>query len=92
YSDSGDCDICKPQGIVLSAIKQEHPNTMIYSFDINADYSLTNTIKDIYGIKSAPSIVIGDKVYSEFLNQEKLEKLLDKQEMYGASSQDYGKS
>lgn len=92
YSDLGDCDICKPQGIVLSAIKDEYPNTMIYSFDTNTDYSLTDTLKEIFNVNSVPSIVIDDTLYTEFLNQDKLEKILEKQDMNSTSSQNNSKS
>jgi hypothetical protein len=78
YSEAGDCEICDAQGIVLSEIKKTHPETMIYSFDMNTDYSLVNTIKAIYDIKTAPSLVINDTLYDSFMTQEDLEKVLAK--------------
>jgi hypothetical protein len=92
YSDKGDCEVCKAQGIVLSAIKESHPEVMIYSFDTNTDYSLVNTLKEIYGVKSAPSLVIDGKLYSEFLNQDDLGKILERQEMNNTGSQNNSKS
>lgn len=81
YSEAGDCGVCEAQGIVLSEIKKTNPETMIYSFDINSDYSLVNTIKAIYNIKTAPSIVINGTVYNELLTQEDVEKILAKQDL-----------
>jgi hypothetical protein len=77
---------------VLSAIKESHPEVMIYSFDTNTDYSLVNTLKEIYGVKSAPSLVIDGKLYSEFLNQDDLGKILERQEMNNTGSQNNSKS
>ncbi len=78
YSDQGDCDNCEAQGIVLSEIKKTHPDAMIYSFDTNADYSLVSTIKAIYNITTAPSVVINNTLYDKFLTQEDIEKILGK--------------
>jgi len=88
YSDAGDCEVCKAQGIVLSTIKQDHPDTMIYSFDVNTDYSLVGTIKQIYGVKAVPSIVINDKLYGQFMNQDDIEKILKRQKVNSTSEQD----
>lgn len=75
YSEKN-CDTCEAQGIVLSEIKKTYPDIMIYSFDIDTDYSLVNTVKAIYDIKTAPSLVINGKLYEEFLIQADLEKIL----------------
>jgi thiol-disulfide isomerase/thioredoxin len=71
-----DCDLCEAQGIVLSEVKKTHKNILIYSFDINSDYSLINILKEIYDVKTAPSVIINDKLYENFLTQEDLEKIL----------------
>ena len=61
FSDEvcGDCEI---QGLVLSSIKQKYPNVMIYNFNTDLDFSIINTMEQLYDVKGpveTPVIVIG---------------------------------
>ncbi|MFH0869388.1 MAG: hypothetical protein V1839_04130, partial [archaeon] len=85
YSDKGDCEICRAQGIVLTNIKQMNPNAMIYSFDTNLDFSLVSTLKEIYRVKTAPTLVVNEKTYEGLLDQRTVLALL-KQHMDSAGS------
>jgi hypothetical protein len=78
YSDLGDCANCEAQGIVLSEVKKTYPSAMIYSYDINTDYSLVTTIKAIYNVTTAPSLVINGKIYDKFMTQDDIENVLGK--------------
>jgi len=78
YSDKGDCDICKVQGVVLSNIKELDPNVMIYSFDINSDFSTVNMLKEFYQVKTAPTLVINDKAYEGLYDQLTMQAILKK--------------
>jgi len=77
YSDKGDCNTCKAQGIVLTNIKKTNPDTMIYSFDINSDFSLISTLKELYQIKTAPTLIINGKLYTGLQDQKTLLAILN---------------
>ena len=41
------CGSCGMQGLALTAVKKSLPNTMIYSFNINSDSKVVNTMKQM---------------------------------------------
>lgn len=76
YSNIGDCDDCEQQGYVLSTIHKKYPEINIYSFDFNIDDPALEAIKDIYGIKNAPSLVINGNTEEGFRDKAFIEKEL----------------
>lgn len=78
YSNLGDCGECKEQGFVLSFLHKKYPSLSIYSFDINIDNPALRTIKEVYKITKAPSLIINEKTYSGFKNSKEIELILTK--------------
>jgi len=76
YSNLGDCSSCKEQGFVLNYLRRKFPSINVYSFDINIDNIALDTIKDIYGIKETPSLIINEKVYFGFRDSKEMETLI----------------
>lgn len=64
YSNKGDCDDCKKQGYVLTALAQKYPQLRIYSFDYNLDVSALQTLIDTENVgKQLPALMINGKSY-----------------------------
>jgi len=76
YSNRGDCETCEQQGNVLSYIHRKYPGTNIYSFDANIDNPAVNAVKEIYGVKETPTIVVNNEVFSGLIDNRDLEKVL----------------
>ncbi|MFC1648053.1 hypothetical protein ACFL1B_01205 [Nanoarchaeota archaeon] len=76
YSNEGDCPKCEQQGYILTYLRKKFPDLRIYSFDITIDNTAVNTIKKIYDVKTAPTIILGTLVYEEFRSREELEEAL----------------
>jgi hypothetical protein len=73
YFYSTDCPLCEQQGYVLTYLREQYPNLRIYSFDYNLDNPALRTMISLYQIKeTTPSMVINDKVYSGFIDKDKL--------------------
>lgn len=77
YSNLEDCPDCEEQGHVLNYIHKKIPAVNIYSFDINIDNPVLSTIKTLYRIKQAPSLVIDEKVHVGFMDSEAIENGLN---------------
>jgi hypothetical protein len=76
YSNT-DCPDCKNQGYVLTAIRQDHPEVRVYTFDYNLSLSALKTLLSVYKIKTPlPAIVINDKVYSGFQSIDAITKVI----------------
>lgn len=76
YSNKGDCDDCKKQGFVLTDLQQQYPLLRIYAFDYNLDLSALRTLRSIYKVEaSLPALIINDKVFYGYRNQEDIEKI-----------------
>jgi len=76
YSNEGDCPKCEEQGYVLTYLRKKHPNLRVYSFDVNLDNAAINTIKNIYEVKAAPTVIIGAIVYPQFMTRTAMEESL----------------
>jgi len=76
YSNK-DCDKCEDQGIVLTYIKDVlKENVMIFALDTDLGLTTVNSLRDSFGIDSYPSLVIENKMYSEYLSLEEINKIL----------------
>jgi glutaredoxin len=78
YSNKGDCSKCEEQGAVLTYLHNKYPELNIYSFDINIDNPALNTIKDMFSVKEAPTLVVNDKSLIGFKDRIELEEELFK--------------
>jgi len=77
YSNAGDCNSCEEQGFVLDYIKKNHENVKVYSFDINLNNAAVNTLKGIYHVQKAPTLVINDNTFTGFKNAEQVEEKIN---------------
>jgi hypothetical protein len=77
YSNKVNVSESESQGFVLDYLYQKHPNSIVtYAFDIDKNNPALNTIKEIYGIKETPSIVVNEKLFAGLQSKEKIESLL----------------
>ncbi|MEM5793163.1 MAG: hypothetical protein QXY45_02280 [Candidatus Aenigmatarchaeota archaeon] len=79
YSNEVNSSDSESQGYVLDYIYRKYPEkVVIYAFEIEEDNPALNTIKHIYNVKSAPTIVVNERIFFGFQSQEKIESLLIK--------------
>ena len=65
------------QGFLLNELYYNYPESIaIFSFDINTDNTALETLKEIYKVKEAPTVIINEKLYSGFKSSEEVEILL----------------
>lgn len=76
YSNQGDCDRCEQQGYVLTYLRKKYDNLRVYSFDINMNNAAVDTIKDIYDVDTAPTLIVGSRVYREFKTRNEMERIV----------------
>ena len=76
YSNLGDCDRCEEQGFVLNYLRKKYPAVNVYSFDININNIAMDTIKTMFNVKKAPTIVINENILEGFNNLEYLETFI----------------
>jgi len=78
YSNKVNTSESESQGYVLDYLYEKYPDTVvIYAFDIDGDNPALNTIKAVYGVKRAPSVVINERLFTGFQSKEKIERLLN---------------
>ncbi len=77
YSNKGDCEDCKKQGYVLTELQQRYPSLRIYAFDYNLDLSALRTLRSVYKVEAnLPALVINNKVYYGYKNQDDIERIV----------------
>jgi len=63
YSNEG-CDDCEVQGSVLSAFRKKYPDDVkVYAFDMDLQDPALITLKDMYGVAIAPTIIYNDVAF-----------------------------
>lgn len=68
---------CETQGYVLDALYQRYPDKVnTFAFDVNIKNPATLILQQLYNITEVPSLVINEKLYSEYINLPTLEDLL----------------
>jgi hypothetical protein len=76
YSNKNDCPRCEEQGFILTYIRKKYPNVHVYSFDVNLDNVALDTIKEIYDVREAPTIVVNNVAYDSFLEKDDVERIV----------------
>jgi hypothetical protein len=77
YSNKKNKEESEAQGYVLDYIYRKYPDkVVIYALEIEQDTPALNTVKDIYGIETAPALVINEKVFKGLLKSWEIEKEL----------------
>lgn len=75
----GSAKLSEDEGFVLDTIYSENEsNVNIFSFDINTENPALNMLKEIYGIKAVPSLVINENVYLGIISKKQIEDILYK--------------
>jgi hypothetical protein len=79
YATGKECADCTKQGYVLDAIRSEHPELRVYSFDYSLDLSTIKALRSVYKIgDTLPALVVNGKTYSGFQSVEQLRTILPK--------------
>lgn len=75
YSNE-DCDNCKDQGIILSGLKRENPDIMIFSLDTSLNVSTIEILRHSFNTTECPTTIINGQVKSGLQNKSEIEQLL----------------
>ena len=74
YSNNKDCDGCRKQSLVLTALREKYKDLRVYTFDYDLDLSAIETLKKAYKVPATfPIIIIDDKVMSGYMDKETLD-------------------
>jgi hypothetical protein len=76
YSNEGECRDCADQGFILSYLKRTE-KVNIYSIDINTNNNAVRTLKEVYKIRSAPTLIIDKDVYEGFKTLNQLKEIMN---------------
>ena len=76
YAKTKDCPNCEDQGEILTYAHKEYLSFNTYSFDIGIDNPALNTLKDMYGVETAPTVVVNGKTYEGFKDKDALLAIL----------------
>ncbi len=76
YFYSKNCTECIEQGNVLDNIRNSTPSIAIFTIDLNLDEQIVKTIKDTYGIKKTPALVVHNTLYGGFMNFETVKSVI----------------
>ncbi len=76
YSNLGDCNRCEEQGFVLNYLRKKYSKVNVYSFDINMNNIALDTIKSMFNVNKAPTIIINENVLEGFNNLDYLETFI----------------
>lgn len=78
YSNKLNSSESESQGYVLDYIYEKYPDgVVIYAFDIDEENPALKTLKDIYEVKTSPSVIFNDRLLIGFQSKEKLSSLID---------------
>lgn len=77
YSYKKDCPECEQQGFILTWLRMNYPNVLVYAFDYNIDNYALATLKKQYDVTSTPAVVVGDKTYNRFMKKDELVKIVE---------------
>lgn len=77
FYDGMDCEDCRKENYVFSAIREKYPDVRVYAFDASLELSAIRTLLDMYNVSPEyPSIVINGKSVSGFKTVEQIEAMV----------------
>ncbi len=77
YATDEECGDCGAQGHILTYLKSIFgEKLLVFSLDVNFDEPMIHILKENYGVKELPSLVMEDEVYSGLTKKEELIKEL----------------
>jgi len=74
-NEPGECSSCEEQGFILSYIREKHPETSIYSFDVRTESEAVQALVRRY-VDTTPTIVIDEKIIEGFQTRDAIETIL----------------
>ncbi|MBW3014959.1 thioredoxin family protein [Candidatus Woesearchaeota archaeon] len=77
YSNKGDCPKCEQQGFILTNVRRNFPEVRVYHFDMNIVNPAIDTVKGLYNVKSAPTVVVLDETFNGFVTKSVIEEKLE---------------
>ena len=88
YSNEGDCENCRKQGIALTELRKLYPGVRVYSFDYHLDLLALQTLIDIHKVdgEKLPALVINRKPYYGYQSIEDIEASIQGIESLAATS------
>ncbi len=80
YTTKENCSKCENESLVLSSLRDKHPELRVYSFDYSIDLSAVKSLLQIYKIKDTelPALILNDNLLTGFHNIDDLETLIQK--------------
>jgi hypothetical protein len=80
YTTKDNCSECEKESLVLSTLREKHPEIRVYSFDYSIDLSAVRSLLQIYKIKDTelPALVLDDTLLSGFHSLDDLEARVQK--------------
>ena len=79
YDTKEDCRKCEQQGFILTYLRKKYPDIFVYAFYIDLNNAAIETIKSMYGIKDAPTVLVdGEKLEGFQSKDAMLEKINNK--------------
>jgi len=76
--EKGDYNICETQGAVLDNVYANYGDkVVVFAFDINTDNPALNTLREIYDIQEAPTLVVNGHIYVGYNNYPSIVDLLE---------------
>lgn len=78
YTTAENCSECVKQSLVLTKMREEYPELRVYSFDYNLDLSALQALIKVFKVEDTklPALVLNDKLYTGFKEQEEIEKVI----------------
>lgn len=76
YFHEPQCRECQRQAVVLDRLHDTYPEVRIYWFDRDLETPAMETLVEMHGITSSPSIIIDNKLIDEFISFSELENHL----------------
>ena len=73
YSIDSTCKSCDTQGLILNELKDEFKDKLlIFALDLNFDEAMIKILKESYGVKIAPSLIIDGSLVEGFIKRDDL--------------------
>ncbi len=77
FYEGVDCEDCRKENYVFSAIREKYPDVRVYAFDASLELSAIRTLLDMYNVSPEyPSMVINGKSVSGFKTVEQVEAMV----------------
>jgi len=77
YQESGYCPDCDAQGNILDNVRDNCNNVRVFPFPVDTDLEVINFIREDYGIKDAPAVVVEGQIFTELTPAEQLSQYFD---------------